>query len=284
MKRILRSTALAIALLSTAALAEDYVMMKVNNQDITSAEAQLMWASLFPDGSAPLLSDIDEKVRQNVLRGLISERLIYAEAVKQGVDNSEEVARQLADMRKKIVIKEFLNQKTADLVKEADIKREYEKLVSGMKNEEELRARHILVAEEKEAEELKEKLDDGEAFEKLASQNSKDPGSAKEGGDLGYFTKGRMVPEFSRAAFALKKGEVSAPVKSPFGWHIIKLEDRRKLAPPTYNEVKKDLEAKLQERALESYAKQLLERSDIKYYDAKGREKAFIKVPTDKTQ
>ncbi len=277
--RLLTATFLASAAFAAAAVANDYVMLKVNNDNITAAEVDGSWKTLFPEEGTPSFADVDEKIRQNVLRGMASERLLYAEAVKQGVDKSEDVQRQLEELRKKVIVKNFLEAKTADMVKESDLKAEYDKVTAQLKGKEEARARHILVASEEEAKKIAERIAKGEAFEKVAGEVSKDPGSAKQGGDLGYFTEDKMVPEFAKAAFALKKGEVSKPVKSQFGWHVIKLEDKRKVAPPTYSEVKPQLKAMLQEKALSTYVEQLLNKSTVKYYDAKGKEIPFEKVP-----
>lgn len=277
---------LATTALSTGAFAqatpsatEDYVILKVNNADVTSSEVAAAWKTLFPNQEAPDFSSIDEKVRQNVLRGIVTEKLLNAEAVKQGVDQSESVARELAELKKKVIIKQFLEAKTADLVTEQAVKREYDKLVASSKNTYEVRARHILVATEKEAQDLKARLDKGEAFEKIATEASKDPGSAKQGGDLGYFTKDKMVPAFADAAFALEKGKISAPIKSSFGWHIIKVEDKRRVAPPTLSDATPQIKQALQNQALNNYVKGLIERSEVKYFDASGKQKAFEKIP-----
>src|SRR5258705_2132051 len=107
-----------------------------------------------------------------------------------------------------------------------------------MGNEQEVPARHILVPTEDEAKAILAEVKKGTDFAELAKQKSKDPGAAAEGGDLGYFGKSQMVPEFAEAAFKMKKGEVSDPVKSQFGWHIIKVEDKRTKPVPAFENVK----------------------------------------------
>ena len=124
-----------------------------------------------------------------------------------------------------------------DPVTDADIKARYEKEVAATPTEEEVSARHILVKTEEEAKAIIAELDTGKDFSELAKEKSTGP-SAAQGGDLGFFTKGRMVPEFEAVAFALKPGEYAKePVKTQFGWHVIKLEDRRQAAPPAFEEV-----------------------------------------------
>src|SRR2546430_8569212 len=117
----------------------------------------------------------------------------------------------------------------------------YDDAIGQMKKEPEVRARHILVETEDEAKAVVAELKKGADFAELAKAKSKDPGSA-DGGDLGYFTKDQMVPEFSEVAFKLEKGQLSDPVKSQFGWHVIKVEDKRERQPPEYDKVKDQLE------------------------------------------
>ncbi|MFM9891104.1 MAG: peptidylprolyl isomerase [Rickettsiales bacterium] len=273
---------LALALLisvATPALADDYVLMKVNSQDITSSEAQQQLEGLFPAGQAPTFDSLKPDLRDKLLRGIMAEKVLYGEAVKSGIDKSDAVAKQLEDIKKKLIVRALLDQKAGGTISEADLKNEYDKMLDGIKDEREVRARHILLPTEQEAKDAKKQLDSGKSFEEVAKQSSKDPGSAKQGGDLGYFTKDKMVKEFADAAFAMKKGEVSGPVKSAFGWHIIKVEDSRKVQAPTFNEVKETLKAKLQEKKLNDYVEGLVKSADVKLYDAKGKELPFTKIP-----
>jgi peptidyl-prolyl cis-trans isomerase C len=276
--RLIHAVSMAALLTFAApAFADDYVVMKINNQDVTQSEMQQLWNGLFPAGQAPALDTVKPEMRDKILRGIMAEKLLYGEALKQNVDKSDVIAKQLEEIKKKLVIKTFLDMKTADLITDADLKTEYDALVLSMKDAKEVHARHILVGTEQEAKDVKKQLDSGKSFDEVAKQYSKDPGSAKQGGDLGYFTKDKMVKEFADAAFAMKKGEISGPVKSPFGWHIIKVEDVRKVTVPTFNEVKDQLKAKLQEKKLNDYIASLVKSADVKVYDAKGKEVPFDK-------
>ncbi len=273
------ATVSMIALLTcaTPALAADYVMMKVNGQEISSADAKKFWEGLFPAGEAPAFDGVKPDVRDKVLRGMMAEKLILAEATAKGVDKSDAVVKQLEDMKKKLVVKSFLDSKTAEMITDADLKKQYDAIVAVNKDEREVRARHILVPTEAEAKDVRKKLDEGKKFEDVAKDFSKDPGSAKNGGDLGYFTKDKMVKPFADAAFALKKGEISQPVKSDFGWHIIKAEDSRAVKPPAFAEVKEQIRNKLQQEKLNEYVGGLVNAADVKVFDAKGKEVAFEK-------
>lgn len=281
MRRILFALAMTTALsAASAARAEDYVMLKVNNQDVTASEVERMWAGLFPPGQAPELSAMDPAMRDKILRGVMTERLLLSEALKQGVDKSDVVQKELEEVKRKLVVRHFLDAKTPE-VTEAQLKAEYDAMVLSLRDEKEYRARHILVATEEEAKAVKKKLDDGKAFDQLAKEYSKDPGTAKQGGELGYFTRNKMVKEFSDAAAKMKKGETSGPVKSKFGWHLIKLEDVRKVTIPTYNQVKEQLRARVQEKRLGEYIEGLVKNADVKLYDAAGKEQPFTKEITD---
>ncbi len=268
---------IALLAFSAPALADEYVIMKVNGQDISSSDVQRMWEGLFPQGQAPAFDSVKPDMRERLLRGAMAEKILYGEAVKQGVDKSEKVQRELADVKNKLVVRTFLDTKTADMITEADLKKEYDATLAANKDEKEVHARHILLATEADAKDAKKKLDAGKSFEDVAKDISKDAGSAKNGGDLGYFTKDKMVPEFANAAFAMKKGEVSGPVKSSFGYHIIKVEDIRKVAAPSFAEVKDQLRGKLQDKKLNDYIGGLVKSADVKVFDAKGKEIPFNK-------
>ncbi len=261
----------------------DYVMMRVGSQDVAASEVRHMWEGLFPAGSAPDFTSLKPDMRDKVLRGVMTERLLLAEALKQGVDKSDVVQRELEDIKRKLIVKNFLEAKTADIDEKA-LRSEYESQVAAMKDIKEVRARHILVASEKEAVDVKKQLETSKSFDELARSFSKDPGSAKQGGDLGYFTKDKMVKEFADAAFDLKKGEISAPVKTSFGWHVIKLEDSRPVTVPTFIEAKDALKSKLQEKKLADYLRTVIKQTDVKLFDTKGKELPFSKDISEKSK
>ena len=138
---------------------------------------------------------------------------------------------------------------------DAAIKATYDEEVKKQKPETEIHARHILVATEDEAKSALKRIMGGEEFEKVAKEVSKDPGS--EGGDLGWFTKDRMVPEFADAAFKLDVGQMSDPVKSPFGWHLIEILDKREKTPPTFDQVKDQVSRYVVQKAQLAYVTDL---------------------------
>ncbi len=273
----LRTALLAAAVVfSTAALAAgDYVIVKYNNDEIRLSEVLDTWKNLFPGGNSPDFKSFDENIRQNVLRGIVSEKLLYKEALKAGYDKNPTVKKRMEDMQKQIVIQSYMESKAKDLVTDAELKKAYDQKVRESSGAEEVKARHILVKTEEEAKKIAEQLKKGDDFEKIAREQSTDKGSGAQGGDLGWFTKDKMVAEFADAAFALKKGEVSAPVKSGFGWHIIKLEDRRAVKPASFEESKEELKGEVSEKVVEDYLSSLLKAASVKYYDENGKELPF---------
>jgi len=268
-------TKTAAAPAAAPAETKDYTVLKVGGEEIKNSEVLETWKGLFPTGQAQDFNSFDENIRQNVLRGLVSERLIYAEAVKAGYDKDPEVKRRLANLEKQLVMQGFMENKAKTLATDEQLKAAYNEKAASSKGQEEVRARHILVSSEDEAKKLYEQIKKGGDFEKIAKEKSADKGSGANGGELGWFTKDRMVPEFADAAYKLKKGDVSAPVKSEFGWHIIQVEDRRPLQVASFEEMKESLKAEVANKSVQSYVEGLLKKSEIKYYAADGKEKPF---------
>ncbi len=280
MKKIpILAAALCLLPTSAALAADDYVMLKINGQNISAAEVQQSWEGLFPPGTAPAFDTASPAVQQNVLRGIVTEKLLLIESEKQGIETRDAVRQEVEAARRKIILQHFLDQKSANLIGEDEIQAEYKRMAKKLAEEEEIRARHILVASEKEAKELYERIEKGESFAKLAEEYSKDPSTAAEGGDLGYFTADKMVKPFAQAAFSLKKGEVSEPVESPFGWHVILVEDRRSATIPTLNDARGAILLQLQDEKLSSYINNLLSAAEVSYFSPKGKELPFNKKP-----
>lgn len=283
MRQLIRTALLASSVLfahtafaqDTAKPVKDYTIVKYNGDEVKYSEVLETWKTLFPGGNAPDFKTFDENIRQNVLRGIVSERLLYKEALKAGFDKDPGVLKRLEDMKKQIILQGYMESKSKELVSDAALKKAYDEKVKNGAGQEEVKARHILVKTEDEAKKIVAELKKGGDFDKIAREKSTDKASGAQGGDLGWFTKDKMVPEFADAAFALKKGEVSAPVKSGFGWHIIKLEDRRTVQPASFEESKDELRAEVAEKAVDDYVASLLKTSGMKYYDENGKELPF---------
>lgn len=263
---------------------KDYTIIKLGEESIKNSEVMDVWKGLFPGGAAPDFNSFDENIRQNVLRGIVSEKLIYQEAVKAGVDKSEDVKKRLESLEKQVIMQSFMEQKAKSLVSDDQLKAAYKAKAAAMKGEEEVKARHILVGTEEEAKKILDAIKKDADFDKMAKEKSTDTASGANGGDLGWFTKERMVPEFAEAAFKMKKGEISGPVKTAFGWHVIKLDDRRPVKVPSFDEMKEALKGEVTNQAVQKYVEALLKKADIKYYGSDGKEKEFPRELVAKEQ
>jgi peptidyl-prolyl cis-trans isomerase C len=252
---------------------KDYVIARVNNQPIMYSEVQAIWKNLFPSmgGEAPPLESFGDEVIGNIVRGMISERLMLGEAERLRLYDTPQFKEKMEAIRRQLLVQELLTQRNTELMNEANVKKAYEDIVRETAGKEEIRARHILTDTEKEAKLVIEKLKEGADFKDLAKQHSLDKGSAANGGDLGYFTEKQMVPEFAKAAFELDKGQISDPVKTSFGWHVIELLDRRQLPVPTLAEARPQLEKKVAEEANEHYIQGLLKDAKIEYLSPEGK-------------
>ncbi len=217
--------------------AADPVVAKVDGVDIHESDVALAEEEL----GASLPQDATPDARRNYLiTHLVDMILLSRAAEEQGLSGSDDFKRRFAAMRTKLLAGLMLRQIAQKSVSEEAMHKVYNDAVKQMGDEQEVRARHILVETEDQAKAIEADLKKGADFAELAKQKSKDPAAA-DGGDLGYFTKDQMVPEFADAAFKLDKGQVSDPVKTQFGWHIIKVEDKRKKPVPTYDQVKDQL-------------------------------------------
>jgi peptidyl-prolyl cis-trans isomerase C len=241
---------------------KERVVAKVNGHGITVKEIELA-----ADDILPQLPDVPANLRYPFLVEYLIERHLLAQAaVNEGMGESAEYKRRLAFYQAKALRDAYFTEKLKPAVTDQEVKAAYDREASKIKPEKRARARHILVGSEKDAEAVLARLDKGEKFEDVAKQVSLD-GSKDYGGDLGYFSAGEMVPEFSKATFALKPGEVSKPVKTDYGWHIIKLEDFKEGGPQPFDQVKNAIKLvlvreKVQNRLLELRTKAQIEVMD----------------------
>ena len=187
-------------------------------------------------------------------------------ADQQKLGNRDDVKRRLTFDHNRLLMEALLQDAGRAALTDAELHKVYGEAVKQMTPEEEVHARHILVPTEEEAKAILAELKKGADFATLAKQKSKDPGAA-EGGDLGYFTKEQMVPEFAEAAFKLAKGQISDPVKTQFGWHIIKVEDRRTKPTPTFEQVRSQIENYVAHRAQSALVEKLRGAANIERLD-----------------
>ena len=256
----------------SAAMNKDYDVIRFKGGVIKKSELDRLWKAMFPTPDAPKFESFEPNVQAEILKNVAREHLVLNKAYAANVDTTEDVKKQMETVKRQIVIQAYFKSIMDTLVPESEVRKEYEVLVEKFVGKEEIRARHILLTTEEEAKEVSKQLKGGADFAKLAKEKSADTGSGAQGGDLGYFTKERMVPEFSAAAFKLDKGEISDPVKSDFGWHVIQVEDKRPVTPPPFKDVKEKLQEKMANTAIEGYVRNLLKTQEVKLYAPDGKE------------
>ncbi len=214
--------------------APDAVLGTVNGKPITNRDIDFALADLADQlGQVP-----PDQQRFAALMALIDIRLLAAKGEADGIAEKEPFVQRLAFLRDRALHNEIFRTTVAEAITDEEIRARYDTEVAATPPENEISARHILLETEEAAKAVIEELKGGADFAALATAQSKDPSGASNGGDLGYFTRGRMVPEFETAAFALKPGETTeAPVQSQFGWHVIRVEDVRPVQPPAFEQV-----------------------------------------------
>jgi len=205
-----------------------------------------------------------------VLDRLIDHQALVATARRQHLDDDPAVRREMDEATDRVLEGALLGRVAVPVASEEKIQALYTQKYAGKPATEETRARHILVPTEEEAKKLIEQLNKGADFSTLAKQNSKDPDGAN-GGDLGFFRRDQVWPEFADAAFALQPGQFSqTPIHNEFGWHVIKVEERRVVAPPTYSEIHEALRKQLLQAAVQSTLKQARDQLTIRKFNVDG--------------
>jgi peptidyl-prolyl cis-trans isomerase C len=238
------------------------VLAKVNGSEIRQSDITVAEEELGPS-----LEKMDPATKkENVLAFLIDMKIVSKAAEDKKIADSEEFKKRLAFARNRLLMDQLLANEGKAATTDEAMKKVYDDAAKQIAGEQEVHARHILVETEDEAKAVKAELDKGADFAELAKKKSKDPG-ASDGGDLGFFTKDQMVPEFSAAAFALEPGKISDPVKSQFGWHIIKVEEKRNRKPPEFDQVKSQIEAYVTRKAQADYVAKLREGAKIERMD-----------------
>ena len=259
MKKTVSALAVAAVLgtLTLSAAAQNLAI--VNGKPVPSARVDALAAQLNKSGR-PVTPEMMGQLKDEV----IARELFTQEAIKQGLDATDDYKTQVELTRQTILIRElFANFQKNNPVTDADIKAEYDKFVAANAGKE-YRARHILVEKEEQAKAIIAQLKKGAKFEDLAKKKSKDTGSAANGGDLDWSAPGNYVKEFSQAMVALTKGKVTeAPVKSQFGYHVIRLDDVREAQLPKLEDVKPQIAQQMSQQKLMKYQEELRAKARI---------------------
>jgi len=267
MKKLTTLLLSATLLSSQMTFADDAILATYKDGEIK--ESSVM--SQFKDAlqSQPTLKDkkfseLDKNMQEALLRGYINSKLLEKEAASSNIENSKEFQEKLSNIKKQLVQQEIIDHYLKTAVNDKMIEEEYKKIIETLKGKEEIKVSHILVETEETAKEVKKQLNKGSKFADIAQKYSTDQSSKASGGTLGYVMQGQLVPDFEKKAFSMKTGEISDPVKTQFGWHIIKLEDKRKATIPTKDEAKDTILNKLNREAMEKFFAELSKKSDVK--------------------
>lgn len=270
----------------TKTATKDPVVAKVNGTEIHESDLAVAEQEA---GKLPAMSPAAKK---DYLVQFMADVILGAKAAEaKKIDQSEEFKRKLAFDRQKLLMADLMNNVAKDAVTDEALHKTYEDAVKSMGKQEEVRARHILIrakpGDKKASEEAKKKIEaiiaqlkGGADFAKLAKEDTEDPSGKANGGDLGYFTEKQMVPEFAKVAFSLKKGEISGPVHTQFGWHVIKVEDKRLKPPPKFADVKDQLVNYVQRKAQAEMIQKLRASAKIeKFYKTADETKSDAAKP-----
>jgi peptidyl-prolyl cis-trans isomerase C len=262
---IVAIAALPIVVQAKASPSDDTVVAIVNGSkilknDVMTALKNMKVQSADTDKAFPV-----------VVNQMINEKLIDSETAKAQIEKDPVFQARMAAAKAQLIKTVYLEKYLKDKITDKTIQAEYDKFKKANKGKEEAHARHILVASEEEAKQIIKELDGGANFEKLAQEKSTGP-AAKNGGDIGFFAKGEIIPEISDAAFALKPGAYTkTPVKSQFGWHVLFLQEKRERVVPELKDIEASIRTKLGQEAIETLVKGLRAKADIKNFTMDGK-------------
>jgi peptidyl-prolyl cis-trans isomerase C len=255
--------ALVLALPAVVGAQTDPVIAKVNGVEVRQSDL-----TLAEEDMGQQAQQLTGDAKKEYLLAYVADVILVSRAAEaKKVADQKDFKSRLAFIRAKLLMELMLDAEGKAAVTDQAVKKAYDDAVKQMAGEQEVRARHILVPTEAEAKKILDEIKKGTDFAEMAKQKSKDPGAAAEGGDLGYFTKDQMVPEFAETAFKLNKGELSDPVKTQFGWHLIKVEDKRTKPAPGFDEVKDQVKAFVMRKAQAELVGKLREGAKIERMD-----------------
>ncbi|SCA56764.1 PpiC-type peptidyl-prolyl cis-trans isomerase [Candidatus Terasakiella magnetica] len=247
---------------------EDRVVATVNGANIFYSELVEAQKSMGGQAQAMPL----EMIQGILVNSIADRKLVAAAARMQGVHKTDNFKKRMMGIEEHVLQREFLTKFAEAKMTDKAVKAAYDEMIKGFEPKKEVHARHILVKTQEEAEALIKELKGGADFVELAKTKSTGP-SGPNGGDLGFFGQGMMVPEFEKAAFAMKAGEFSTePVKTNFGYHVIKVEEFRKSEAPKLEEAEEQIKGKIANDAVTAYVAELRKKAKIKLFDENGKE------------
>jgi len=259
--------------------ANDTYIATVSGKKIYNSEIQNYLREAFNAPGNFDLTALPATQQKSLIEQYVLEQKLVKQAQKSGIHKDPEIAHKIKSSHDKIIKEAFLAKMAENAATRSEIEAEYkrlsDKLTTELEGKKEARAKHILVKEKSEADRISSKLrNNSESFENLAKEKSIDTVSAQKGGDLGYFTKGNMVPEFENKVFSMKVGQTSKPFKSQFGWHIVKLVDVRDAQVPELDEMYNQLKREISYKAINEYLTTLKQDLTVELVSTKEAPKA----------
>ncbi len=270
MKKIIASLFVVLLTQFAIAKAEDKILAKVDGKDVRESEIKdtiTSYASMnaLGDDAAFNYDSLSKDVKDEIIKSIILGDLVLKEAKLAKIDESVDYKKALVFAEKQLAQKFYLDKIIKENVTEAKLKEKYKQMSEQQANKEEFKVSHILVKTEEEAKDIKSKLDKGADFASLAKEFSLD-GNKEDGGSLGYFSNGQMVPAFEEATAALKIGQISNPVKTDFGYHIIKLEDKRKVKIDNFEKMRSRIYDSMAAEYIQDYFLQLQKQNKVEFF------------------
>jgi peptidyl-prolyl cis-trans isomerase C len=253
--------AASLAVVPVPASADDPVVARVNGADIKQSDLDFAASEV-----GPRLSNFPPEDRRRVLlQYVIESELMAGAAEKDKLNDAANFPDRVKYHGRRALRDAYFDEEISKAVSDDEAKKIYDEKLANMKPEQEIHARHILVATEVEAKDVAKRVKKGEDFATLATEKSKDTNA--KGGDLGFFGRGQMLKPFEEAAFALDVGQVSEPVQTQFGWHIIKVEEKRDQPMPTFDQVKEAIRAQLVQQKAQEIVTGLRDSAKIEVVD-----------------
>jgi peptidyl-prolyl cis-trans isomerase C len=260
-----------LAITSTSAYAA-VELAKIGNKTLTDVDMKNLMGAI-PDGQKQQINT-DDEIKVRMVDNMVTEELFVIEAEKTGVSKDKEFQIALDRARRQLLTQRYLQRTVQPKITDANMRTFFDKNKTRY-SQDEVRAYHVLTKTEAEAKEVYTKAKAGEDFEVLAKKFSKDPSAAQNMGDLGFFTRSRMVPQFADAAFNMKPGEISQPVKSPFGFHVIKMVEKKAGKAVSFDDVKDQIRGDLQNESINELIASLKKTNKVTIYDDKVKTLKF---------
>lgn len=247
-------------------------LAKIGTKSLTDSDMKSLITSI-PDGAKQQINS-DPNIKVRMVESFVAEELFVLEGEKTGIAKDKEFQVALENARRKLLASRYVQKNLGPKVTDANMRQFFDSNKLRY-NQDEVHTYHILLKTESEAKEVYDKAKGGEDFEVLAKKYSKDPTSAQNMGDLGFMNRSRMPPQFSEAAFALKPGEISQPVKSPFGFHVIKMVAKRDGKPVKFDDVKEQVRGDFQNESMNDLVSSLKKSNKVVLYEDKIKSMKF---------